>query len=97
MAGPFFVIYLRSLGLDKRRFRASMSSVLFCLGLVRAGGYGGLGFYDRRALAFLVLLAPVMVIAMLAGDRWHARLDQAKFERVIALLLAGSGVALLFK
>jgi uncharacterized membrane protein YfcA len=97
MAGPFFVIYLRSLGLDKRRFRASMSSVLFCLGLVRAGGYGGLGFYDRRAIAFLVLLAPVMVIAMLAGDRWHARLDQAKFERVVAVLLAGSGLALLFK
>lgn len=97
MAGPFFVIYLRNLGLDKRRFRASMSSVLFCLGVVRAGGYGGLGFFDRRALAALALFAPLMVLGMLAGDRWHARLDQARFERVVALLLAGSGVALLFK
>jgi len=97
MAGPFYAIYLRALALDKRRFRASMSSVLLCLGLVRAGGYGSLGFFDRRALAALALLAPVMVIGMLAGDRWHARLDQAKFERVVALLLAGSGVALLFK
>jgi len=49
------------------------------------------------ALTLLVLLSPVMVVAMLAGDRWHARLDQAKFERVVALLLAASGVALLFK
>ena len=97
MAGPFYAIYLRALALDKRRFRASISSVLLGLGLVRAGGYGSLGFYDRRALALLVLLAPVMVVAMLAGDRWHARLDQAKFERVVALLLAVSGVALLFK
>ena len=97
MAGPFYAIYLRALALDKRRFRASISSVLLGLGLVRAGGYGSLGFYDRRALALLVLLAPVMVVAMLAGDRWHARLDQAKFERVVALLLAASGVALLFK
>jgi uncharacterized membrane protein YfcA len=97
MAGPFYAIYLRALNLDKRRFRASMSSVLLCLGLVRAGGYGGLGFYDRRAIAMLALCAPVMVLAMFAGDLWHARLEQAKFERVVALLLAGSGVALLLK
>jgi uncharacterized membrane protein YfcA len=97
MAGPFYAIYLKALALDKRRFRASISSVLLCLGLVRAGGYGSLGFYDRRALALLLLFAPVMVIAMLAGDRWHARLDQARFERVVAVLLAASGVALLLK
>jgi hypothetical protein len=97
MAGPFYAIYLRALNLDKRRFRASMSSVLLCLGLVRAGGYGSLGFYDRRAIAVLVLCAPVMVLAMFAGDLWHARLEQAKFERVVALLLAGSGIALLLK
>jgi hypothetical protein len=97
MAGPFYVIYLRALHLDKRRFRASISSVLLCLGLVRAGGYGSLGFYDRRALAVLALLTPVMVLGMLAGDRWHARLDQEMFERVVALLLAASGIALLVK
>jgi uncharacterized membrane protein YfcA len=97
MAGPFYAIYLRALALDKRRFRASISSVLLALGVVRAGGYGSLGFYDRRALAVLLLCAPVMGLGMLAGDRWHARLEQAKFERVVALLLAASGIALLLK
>lgn len=97
MAGPFYAIYLRALGLDKRRFRASISSVLLALGVVRLGGYGSLGFFDRRALAALALFAPVMVVGMLAGDRWHARLDQAMFERVVATLLAASGVALLLK
>lgn len=97
MAGPFYVMYLRALALDKRSFRASMSSVLLCLGLARVAGYGGLGFYDGRALAALALLAPVMVLAMLAGDRWHASLDQARFERVVAVILVGSGVALLLK
>ena len=97
MAGPFYAIYLRALDLDKRRFRASISSVLLCLGLVRAAGYGGLGFYDRRALAALLLFAPVMVLAMIAGDRWHARLEQEKFERMVAALLVASGIALLLK
>ncbi|MGD9952651.1 MAG: sulfite exporter TauE/SafE family protein [Burkholderiales bacterium] len=97
MAGPFYAIYLRALRLDKRRFRASISAVLFALGAVRLGGYGSLGFFDRRALAVLALLAPLMVVGMVAGDRWHARLDQAMFERVVATLLAASGVALLVK
>ena len=97
MAGPFYAIYLKALNLDKRRFRASISSVLLCLGVVRAAGYGGLGFYDRRAIAALAFFAPVMVIAMFAGDRWHARLEQAKFERLVAALLVASGVALLLK
>ncbi len=97
MAGPFYAIYLRVLELDRRRFRASMSSVLFCLGLVRAGGYGGLGFYDRRVVALLALFAPVMALAMLAGDRWHASLDEARFEKIVGALLVGSGVALLLK
>jgi uncharacterized membrane protein YfcA len=97
MAGPFYAIYLRALALDKRRFRASISSVLLCLGLVRAGGYGSLGFFDRRALALLVLFSPLMAAGMLVGDRWHASLDQARFERVVAVLLAASGVALLLK
>ena len=97
MAGPFYVIYLRVLELDKRRFRASMSSVLLCLGLVRAGGYGGLGFYDRRVVAALLLFAPVMGLAMFVGDRWHARLDEALFEKMVAALLVLSGCALLLK
>jgi uncharacterized membrane protein YfcA len=97
MAGPFYVIYLRALQIDKRRFRASMSSVLLCLGLVRAAGYGGLGFYDRRVVAVLLLFVPVMGLAMFAGDRWHARLDEARFGKIVAALLALSGCALLFK
>jgi len=49
MAGPFYAMYLRVLELDKRRFRASMSSVLLCLGLVRAGD--GARHARRRPLA----------------------------------------------
>ncbi|MGH8687161.1 MAG: hypothetical protein ACREVQ_05570 [Burkholderiales bacterium] len=50
-----------------------------------------------HALVALAVFAPVMVLAMVAGERWHARLDQAKFERVVAGLLIGSGIALILK
>jgi len=97
MAGPFYVMYLRALALDKRRFRASISVMLLCLGVMRAVGYISLGLYDLRAIAMLLLFAPVMALAMFAGDHLHARLDQTQFERIVALLLVLSGSALLLK
>jgi hypothetical protein len=64
---------------------------------LRAAGYGGLGFYDVRVLWLLGVALPVFAAAMIAGDRWHARLDEARFGHVLAALLALSGFALLFK
>ena len=97
MAGPLYVVYLRTRALDKARFRATMSFALLCLSALRAVGYGGLGFYDARVLWLLAAAIPVVVAAMVAGDRWHARLDEARFGHVVAGLLALSGAALLFK
>ena len=97
MAGPLYVVYLRTRALDKARFRATVSFALFCLSALRAAGYGGLGFYDARVLWLLAAALPVVVAAMVAGDRWHARLDEARFAHVVAALLALSGAALLFK
>ncbi len=97
MAGPFYVVYLRSLALDKVRFRATVSVALLCLSVLRASGYGGLGLYDERVLWLLAAALPVVALAMIAGDRWHARLDEARFGHLVAALLALSGAALLFK
>jgi uncharacterized protein len=97
MAGPIFVVYLRELDLDKQRFRATMSAILFLLALLRAGGYGSLGFYDARAIALIALLVPSMVLGMVLGERVHHGMPEATFRRVVAALLAASGVALLFK
>jgi uncharacterized membrane protein YfcA len=97
MAGPLYAVYLRTRALDKTRFRATMSLALMCLAAVRAAGYGGLGFYDARVLLLLAAALPVVLAAMLAGDRWHARLDEARFGHVVSALLVLSGAALLFK
>lgn len=97
MAGPFYVVYLRSLALDKTRFRATVSVALLALSALRATGYGSLGLYDAQVLWLLGATLPVVALAMVAGDRWHARLDEARFGHVVAALLALSGAALLFK
>jgi uncharacterized membrane protein YfcA len=97
MAGPFYVVYLRTVALDKARFRATISVALLVLSVLRASGYASLGFYDARVLWLLAAALPAVALAMLVGDRWHARLDEARFGHVVAALLAASGVALLFK
>jgi uncharacterized membrane protein YfcA len=97
LAGPFYVVYLRTLALDKLRFRATVSVALLCLSVLRATGYGGLGLYDARVLWLFAAVLPVVAVAMIAGDRWHHRLDEARFGHVVAALLAASGVALLLK
>ncbi|HUJ86119.1 MAG TPA: sulfite exporter TauE/SafE family protein [Burkholderiales bacterium] len=97
MAGPIFVIYLNALNLDKARFRATMSAILFLLALLRAAGYGGLGFYDARAVALIALLLPAMLVGMLLGERVHHGMPELLFRRVVTMLLVASGVALLLK
>ena len=97
MAGPIFVVYLNALHLDKTRFRATMSAILFLLALLRAGGYGSLGFYDARVFALLALLVPVMVLGMVLGERVHHGIEETLFKRVVAALLVASGIGLLLK
>ena len=97
MAGPMFVVYLDALRLDKTRFRATISAILFLLALLRAGGYGSLGFYDRRALTVLALLAPAMLLGMVLGEHMHHGLNEKPFKRVVAALLVASGCTLLLK
>ena len=97
MAGPFFAVYLDALQLGRARFRATMSTVLFLLSIVRIAGYGGLGLYDLRVGALLVVLMPVMVLGMLVGERLHQRLSDTRFQKVVAVLLVASGIALALK
>jgi uncharacterized membrane protein YfcA len=97
MAGPFYVVYLRSLALDKHRFRATVALALFLLSIVRALGYGGLGLYDAPVLLLLALMLPIVAVAMVAGDRLHARLDERRFGHMVSALLVLSAGALLFK
>ena len=97
MAGPFYAVYLDALRLGKGVFRATMSAVLLLLALVRVAGYGGLGLFDLRVAALLTVLIPTMAIAMLVGERVHQRMSEGRFQRVVALILVASGIALLLK
>ena len=97
MAAVLYAIYFDSIGMEKEKFRATMSAVLLALGVVRGFGYFAVGEYTRDVLLTLAITLPTMLIGIFIGDRVHTGLSELAFRRVISGALLLSGVALLWK
>lgn len=96
-AGPLYVIYLNAARLGKDAFRVTITTIMLFQGLTRIAGYAALGLYDAQVLKLLAVALPVMILGSWLGARVVRRLDQALFNRVIAMVLLASGAALLLK
>jgi uncharacterized membrane protein YfcA len=96
-AGMFFAIYLDLLRHDKYRFRATVAAILLGLGLLRGAGYVAVGAFDREALLACAAALPLMGLGIVLGNHIHARLDQLRFKRLVAVVLIASGVPLLVR
>lgn len=96
-AGMFFAIYLDLLKHGKNEFRATVTAILFALGIFRGLGYLAVGAYDRDALTACATALPLMAIGIVLGNHIHANLDQLRFKRFVALLLFISGILLVLR
>lgn len=95
--GPFYVIYLQLLRLDKAAFRATVASIFMIDGGIRVGGFALSGFFIHETLLLAALGLPIMGLAMSVGGHIHTNISQTTFQRAIGVLLVGSGIALLLK
>jgi len=93
--GPFYVIYLHLRGLSPLSFRATAATIFLIDGSSRIIGYTASGLYRSDTLLLFAAALPVMVIGMYIGGHIHTNLSPRTFQRAIALLLVGSGLALL--
>jgi uncharacterized membrane protein YfcA len=96
-AGPLFVIYLNTQRLSKDQFRATMTAIMMGMSVARIGGYASLGFLDLGGLKYLAAAIPLMLVGGYLGDLIVRHIDQRRFERVLGVVLIGSGVVLLLK
>lgn len=96
-AGPLYVIYLNSLRLEKDSFRVTITTILTFQALVRVAGYWRLGFYDGSALYLVAAGFPMMLIGARLGHYLAGRIDQARFNLGIGVLLMMIGAGLVFK
>jgi uncharacterized protein len=59
--------------------------------------YGASGLVTRQHLPYMAWVGPVLLLPVLAGARLYAGISPEAFKRVVLVLLAASGVALLLR
>ena len=97
MASVFYAIYFDAIGMAKERFRATMSAMLLTLSILRGIGYFAVGEVGLEALLSFAAALPLMLLGIFIGDRFHARITDLAFRRLVSAILIVSGVALFMK
>lgn len=91
--GPMIVYVVRPRLQDKRAFRATLAVVWLVLNVALLVNYASDGLYTRTTFHTTGVLALTIVPGLYLGERIHHKLDGARFERVVWLLLLGAGLA----
>ena len=95
MPGPVLVLYMAGIGLGKTAFRAlslSLSVVLFTFALLLQSATVGV---PLRVWIAAAALAPLAGLGALAGHALAGKIREAKFERLVLLLLLATGAYML--
>jgi len=94
--GPLLIYGLGREGLDRARFRATITSVWLLLNIVLVTTFAIEGRYTPAVRTQLAVLFPGIVVGIFAGERVFARLDERTFQWGVYGLLLLAGVPLLW-
>ena len=92
--GPMIVYVVRRRLADKRAFRATLAVLWLVLNVALLANFAGSGLYGPPVLDVGILVAATIVPGLVVGERIHRRLDAARFERVVWIVLFAAGAAL---
>ncbi len=95
--GTLVVIYLHMRGVERQPFRATVAVVWLVEMVARMIGYGAAGYYTAGTLLLCLLLLPMMWGGTWVGERIGNRISQETFSKVLAALLALTGLTLMLK
>jgi uncharacterized protein len=92
--GPLLVYAVVRAGLQKSAVRATLAAVWVALNGALVVAFAAAGKFEAVGLERAAVLAPVVAIALVAGDRAHGRVAERPFRAVVLGLLLLSGVSL---
>jgi len=95
--GTLVVVYLHMRGVGRQPFRATVAVVWLFEMVARMVGYGAAGYYSVATLLLCLLLLPMMWGGTWVGERIGNRISQDTFSRILAALLALTGIMLMLK
>jgi uncharacterized protein len=96
MATIFFAMYMEAGKMGKDAFRATMSAMILTISVARTAGYAAVGELTLDSVILCAASIPAMGVGLLVGDKLHTNLSPAAFQRLVCVLLALCGVALLW-
>jgi uncharacterized protein len=92
--GPMIVYVLRRKLVDKLAFRSTLAVLWIVLNVALIVNYASAGLYTKTTGGTIGVLALAIVPGLYIGERVHHRLDAARFERIVWLVLLLAGLAL---
>jgi uncharacterized membrane protein YfcA len=95
MATIFFAIYMDAGKMGKDAFRATMSAMILTISVARSAGYAAVGELTLDSVILCAASIPAMGVGLLVGDKLHSGLSPTAFQRLVCVLLALCGIALL--
>ena len=95
--GTLVVIYMHARGHGRMEFRATLAMLWFLEMMARIAGYGIAGYYTREVLILVAALIPLMWAGTWVGEHLGNRVSPETFSRILACVLALSGLTLLLK
>jgi uncharacterized membrane protein YfcA len=86
--GPAVVIYGTLRRWPPATFRATLQGYFLLTNVLIMAGHCAAGLWTRPVLGLFLRALPVVVVAVLVGERLHRAISPGRFERAILVLLA---------
>jgi uncharacterized membrane protein YfcA len=93
--GPPMVLYLVHQIKDKQVFRATLYGVFFVDACYRLILYSFSKLITMEVIKFALYLTPFLLIGLFLGSKLHAKINENIFKKIIALILAITGIFLI--
>ncbi|MEJ2110676.1 MAG: sulfite exporter TauE/SafE family protein [Acidobacteriota bacterium] len=97
VGGPPVIVYYQLSGVDKAVFRGSLMAIFLLIALVRIPSYAIGGLITVPRLWSTIAVIPAVAAGAYIGSRIHIRLSEAKFRRIVSLVLILIGLILVFR
>ena len=98
MFGPMLIIYLVSIpGLDKERFVATISFLYIACVVPWAIMLAWFGILDQKLVVLSSLATLPVVVGLFVGEVFRKRVSDARFRKMMLVVLLLSGAAMLWR
>jgi hypothetical protein len=96
LSGPPVVVLLANDDKNKNEFRSNLTFLFVILNVVTIALYLKRGLFENQELINMIYLLPVMVIGTFIGIHLGNKIDDAKFKKLVLILLLLMGIVNLF-